>query len=442
MLNEGDIMIKSYIKGIIPAVIASIVFGTFSIVDGLFIGHKLGDVGLAAINYAYPITAFIQSIGFAIGMGGSIFISINIGCANKDEERKYLFLTYILFIIASALLMSIFMCTYKPLLHAFGAYGEAYDMACSYIFVILLGTFAQILGQGLLPILRNYNYNAYTMISMSAGFVLNIILDYTLIYKAGLELKGAAIGTFAAQVLTSLMLILVLCRKKYLPKICFSFKKIGRILLSGLSSFAIFFSPSFILIVMNKASGDYGGDKAVAAYTAASYITFIVVRLFQGVCDGSQPKLSLFYGSGDKKKMNSIFKYSVILILLSSCLITLFIIFSRVLLSGMFGLSSEAIEIFKRCLLILSIPFISLAIMKIIMCYFGAINKDIYALILSFAEPVFTLILIFIFPRFFSLDGVWYASMTAELASGVLAICIILIDYHHKQIKLDKHKIM
>lgn len=430
-------MIRDYIKGIIPAVIASIVFGTFSIVDGLFIGHKLGDVGLAAINYAYPITAFIQAVGFAIGMGGSIFISINIGRGNKEEEKKYLFNTYILFILFSALLMLIFMLFYKPILHAFGANGEAYNMAVEYIFVILLGTFAQILGQGLLPILRNYNYNAYTMVSMSAGFVLNIILDYTLIYKVELGLKGAAIGTFAAQVLTSLMLLGVLCKKKYHPIFNFNFKKIGCILLSGLSSFAIFFSPSFILIIMNKASGDYGGDKAVAAYTAASYITFIVVRLFQGVCDGTQPKLSLYYGSRDDKRMKTIFKYSIILILISSIIITLFIILTRVFLSSMFGLSSEAMEIFKKCLFILSIPFISLAIMKIIMCYFGAINKDVYALVLSFAEPVFSLILMFIFPRFFSLNGVWYASMVSELLVGVLSLVLILIDKKHKQIKLD-----
>lgn len=432
-------MLKEFIKGVIPSIIASVVLGTFSIVDGLFIGNKLGDTGLAAINYAYPITAFIQALGFGLGMGGAIYISINIGKGDKENEKKYLSNAYFLLLLFSLVVTVVFLLSYKPMLHLFGAYNEAYRMACDYIFIIILGSAFQIIGQALVPILRNYNYNAYTMLSMSLGFIANIILDYVLIYVVDIGLKGAAIGTLVAQVITAVMLIAVLFKKKYRPIFDISIKKIKDIMISGLSSFGIFFAPSFVLILINKAASIYGGDVAVAAYTAASYITFIVIRLLQGVCDGTQPKLSFYFGLGDDKKLKTIFKYGFILIMSISVIVTIFIITARSGLSLIFGLSTEGKDIFKTAILILSIPFIPLALMKIIMCYFGAVKKNIYALILSYAESVITLILVFLLPKALGIDGIWYTTLIAECASGLIAIILIIIDKLLKNKNNIKH---
>ena len=41
--------------------------GVYAIVDGFFVGNKIGDFGLAAINMASPLTALIQAIGSGIG---------------------------------------------------------------------------------------------------------------------------------------------------------------------------------------------------------------------------------------------------------------------------------------------------------------------------------------------------------------------------------------
>ena len=43
--------------------------GLYGIVDGFFLGNELGDQALAAINVAYPLTAFLQAVGTGVGMG-------------------------------------------------------------------------------------------------------------------------------------------------------------------------------------------------------------------------------------------------------------------------------------------------------------------------------------------------------------------------------------
>ncbi len=37
--------------------------GVYTIVDGFFIGNSIGDLGLSAVNIAYPIVAVIQALG-------------------------------------------------------------------------------------------------------------------------------------------------------------------------------------------------------------------------------------------------------------------------------------------------------------------------------------------------------------------------------------------
>ena len=70
---------------IIPSVISMVLVGTYTNIDGLFIGNVTGNPGLAAINFAWPIVAFITSLGTGIGIGGSVLL--NRARGEGEEER-------------------------------------------------------------------------------------------------------------------------------------------------------------------------------------------------------------------------------------------------------------------------------------------------------------------------------------------------------------------
>ena len=70
---------KKFFGAVVPSVLAFALSGVYAIVDGFFIGNCVGDNGLAAINLAYPVTAFLQALGTGIGMGGSVRFSIRPG---------------------------------------------------------------------------------------------------------------------------------------------------------------------------------------------------------------------------------------------------------------------------------------------------------------------------------------------------------------------------
>ncbi|MDE6845394.1 MAG: multidrug transporter MatE, partial [Lachnospiraceae bacterium] len=56
-----------FFQYVIPSVLSFALSGVYTIVDGFFIGNSIGDLGLSAVNIAYPIVAVIQALGTGIG---------------------------------------------------------------------------------------------------------------------------------------------------------------------------------------------------------------------------------------------------------------------------------------------------------------------------------------------------------------------------------------
>ena len=68
--------IRIFFQYVIPSVLSFALSGVYSIVDGFLIGNSIGDLGLSAINIAYPVVGVIQALGTGIGMGGAVYYSI------------------------------------------------------------------------------------------------------------------------------------------------------------------------------------------------------------------------------------------------------------------------------------------------------------------------------------------------------------------------------
>ena len=79
---------KNFFYYVIPAVLSFALSGVYSIVDGFFVGNAVGDIGLSAINVAVPIVMVMQCLGTGIGMGGSVWYSINNASQKADEAKK------------------------------------------------------------------------------------------------------------------------------------------------------------------------------------------------------------------------------------------------------------------------------------------------------------------------------------------------------------------
>ena len=246
-------------------------------------------------------------------------------------------------LLATIALLLILWPLHPHLLRLFGATGAVYDCGLDYIRMIILGTAFQVFSTGLAPVFRNLNRSMFAMFAMMAGFITNIILDAVLI-SGGMGMTGAGLATILGQAVTAILCLVMLViterdipRKLLIPQGW----AVSRILTTGISPFGLTMSPNLVIMLVNLGAVRYGGELAVAAYAVASYVAVVIQLILQGVGDGSQPTMSLYFGESRIKDLHFIRKLAYGIGLGLSIAFALLTVFGRALVPCYFRLFSR-----------------------------------------------------------------------------------------------------
>lgn len=104
---------RTFFKYVIPSIIAFALSGIYAIIDGFFVGNTIGDMGLSAINMAYPVVALIQAVGTGIGMGAAVYYAIHLANGDKETAENFAGMAWWLLILSSIILSFTFLrCLY------------------------------------------------------------------------------------------------------------------------------------------------------------------------------------------------------------------------------------------------------------------------------------------------------------------------------------------
>ena len=408
-------------KYIIPSVISMVLVGTYTNIDGFFIGSAAGDDGLAAINIVWPIVAFITALGTGIGVGGSVIMN-NLRGANCNKEAESVKKTLIAVLAAAGVVVSLlFTVVYKPILQLMGASGQVLEYSENYSLVICLGAIFQIMGAGLIVLLRNENKTYLSMLYTIIGLVVHIILDILLVNKY--KLYGVAFSTVIAQIAIMLPgLFSVKFEKgiRILKK--YSFDMLKR----ATAPFGVNFVSSVVLLFTNYFALKTGGTAAVSAYAVMSYAVYTFDYIFQGVCDGIQPIVSYCCGAKDKKGEKRTMKCAAVILVLFSLFCILLTPALIRIMPGLFSVSEEAEKMMTGGFVIYGFSYPFKAAVKYICSYYYATGRTSLSNFLTYLDPLFlTPLFLYVFSSIFGINGIWMAMTLAQivlLAVGMFTI--------------------
>ena len=418
---------REFFSYVLPSLAAFALSGVYAVVDGFFVGNSIGDTGLAAINFAFPVTALLQAAGTGIGMGGAIRFAICGAQGDAEGERHYFSSALLLLLLCGALLSLIFFVLAGPLLKALGAEGATLTLGMEYLIFIAAGALFQVFGTGLIPLIRNMGGSLCAMFAMSAGFIANIILDWLFIMVFGWGMAGAAAATVIGQAVTALGAVLYFAAKRSplsLPPARRILHLFSVILKISLAPFGITFSPMIGMILMNRFAVLYGGEGAVACYACVGYIVTIVYLLLQGIGDGCQPMISRYYGRGRRADMKRTCRLAYAtagaLSLLSVCLLFL----TRWRIGGLFGASPPVSLGVGETLPLFLAGVLFLAYTRITAAGFYATEESLLSYILVYAEPLLLLVFLLLLPAFLGLTGVWLAMPASQMTTALIAAAV------------------
>ena len=203
---------------------------------------------------------------------------------------------------------------------------------------------------GITPLIRNQGRTIQATLFMSSGLVTNIVLDYLLVYRLSMGLRGAAIATVIAQAVVALLTLFYLFANNRsvftLEGLRISGDSLKRIIRIAVSPFGQTLIPSVIIVLTNWQCIRYGGDDALAVFSLLSYVLASVQLLLQGVGDGIQPLLSFSYGAGQREEIRYLFRKGILSSILISTLTAIGVSILRAPIVGLFGLSGEVAQRF------------------------------------------------------------------------------------------------
>ena len=291
-----------------PTVAAMLITGIYVTIDGIFVGHVLGQDGMAGLMLAYPICAVLYAVGALIGMGASSLVSFYLGQGNPAKARHIVGNALVMVLLASALLSFIGIRYGEPMLAWMGAEGEIFTAGLSYLQAYAwLGVFA-VLSMAFSSLLRNDGRPGFVTLIMVVGGLLNVLLDYLLMVVFPFGLAGVATATMLSQAVTGLACLWHFFTPRSQLRISWDtlrpdLRLMGETVRLGVSSFLMYLYLSVVLALHNKALLAVGTSLHVAAYGVISYTEAFFYLVFEGIAMGIQPIASFNAGAGHWRRV-------------------------------------------------------------------------------------------------------------------------------------------
>lgn len=428
---EGKSITNSILKLAIPTMIGQLGTIIYNMADTYFIG-QINDVNqVAAISVTMPVFLILMSLGALFGIGGASYISRMLGTQNKKEMKKassYVF--YIICIIG--IFVTIFGLIFiNQILKLIGCDQDTLSYSRSYLFIIILGSIFIMISNGFAFILRSVGESKQAMYGLVLGTVLNIILDPIFILYFGMGVKGAAIATVIANILTTIMYIYSYHKNTYLSflfkDVSFEAKLQKEVISIGIPGSLITILLSISNIILNNYCVLYG-NAVVAAMGIVSKINLFPIQLTVGLGQGIQPLLGYYIGANKKNKLKETIRISNIISLGIGIFFVVLFYFSKSIFMKMFLDNLEVIKLGEQYLMIVSISTPILGGIFIFSTFFQSAGLVKPALFMSIArQGLFYIPIIIIGNRLLQSTGVVIAQPCSDI------LCFISSYYLYRR---------
>ena len=426
----------------IPAIIAMTASSIYNMVDSIFIGQGVGPLAISGLAITFPFMNLGAAFGAMVGVGASTLISVKLGQRDYDTAQTVLGNVITLNLIIGIAFSIITLMFLDPILYFFGASADTIGYARDYMLIILTGNVFSHMYFGLNAVLRASGHPQKAMYATINTVVINTLLDPLFIYVFDWGIRGAAIATIIAQVISLIWQFKILTDKNELLHLRrgiyhLQSKIVKNIIAIGLSPFCMNVASCFIVIFINKGLKEYDGDLAIGAYGIVNRLVFICVMIVMGITQGMQPIAGYNYGAQQFDRVTRVLKLSIYG---ATAMTTLTFLVGELLpdvavrlFTTDEGLISRAAEGFR--IVVLFFPIVGFQMVT--SNFFQSIGMANKAIFLSLTRQLlFLLPCLIILPTFMGAAGIWWSmpisDLTASLVAGVLLYKQFLNFKYHK----------
>lgn len=411
---------KAILKLSIPMVMGMMIQVLYNLVDTYFIGMLNDANQLAAANISLPVFMMLMAIAGIVGSGSSSYISRCLGNKDYEEANKTISIATGILIIMSIIVMIAGIFMSPNIAKGLGANDATFNYTYKYIFIMFIGAIPVMCSYALGQLLRSEGNIMQSVIGLTLGTVVNIVLDPVFIFGLKMEITGAAIATIIGQTSTLLYFMYAFLKGKTTLKINLKKFKYDKNIFKEIFTIGVPASLNQMLmgvatVIVNNIAVGYG-TLTVAGMGVAMKIMTIGTFVFMGFSAGCQPLVGYNYGCNNIPRVKEIIKKGIIITsIIGLSLALIFGVFANSLI-GLFTSEPEVINkgaIILRALII-SLPFVGGQMISTTSAQ--SMGKVVVAFILSISrQGLLYMPLLIILNKVFGFSGFIYAQPITDM---------------------------
>ena len=423
---------RKLLRFTLPSIVMMVFTSIYGVVDGLFVSNFVGKGPFTAVNLVMPVVMIFGGLGFMFGTGGSALVAKTLGQGRRDQANRYFTMIVIATVGTGIVISALGAAFMRPICHWLRADAEIIDDCVLYGRILMGFNTAYMLQNVFQSFLITAEKPKLGLAATIAAGVTNMALDALFIAGFGWGVAGAAVATGLSQCVGGLFPLLYFLRPNNsllrLRPAKLQLRPILKSCGNGASEVVSSVTSSIIGMVYNFQLLRFAGKDGVAAYGVLMYTEFIFVAVFIGYAIGSAPVIGYHYGAENTGELKSLLRKSVALNFGSGiAMLALAQALATTLAHLFVGYDPALFSMTVHGFRIFTVAFVLLGLNIFFSSFFTALNNGVVSAAISFLRTfVFKLSAVLVLPLLFKLDGIWWATVVAEvfafLISGVFLL--------------------
>ena len=211
LMTSGSIW-KTILLFSLPLIFGNLLQQTYNTIDSMIVGNYVGSNALAAVGSSTHLINLLISFSQGIAVGCGVLVSQSMGGSNQKNMRLAVH-TSLALAVAFGILISLMGYIFAPwLLEKMDTPAEVMGESIAYLRFFSFGLVFNIIYNMEAGILNAVGNSKRSLLYLGIASFTNVVLDFLLIKRFGMGVKGAAIATNISQALSALLALLFLIR--------------------------------------------------------------------------------------------------------------------------------------------------------------------------------------------------------------------------------------
>lgn len=379
MLRNDYLIKRKFNSYVVPGVLMIMASQLGNIVDSILVSSFIDIDGMTAISLSLPVLYFMQIIGFAIGVGCAVTISVMLG-KRQIKEASGVFSVCIVADIGLSLIFTVIApFAASPLAGMLAQTPRLEELLMPYIYVYML--LAPLINFCLLVsnVVTIDNCPKLGAACFIIANIVNLGLDYYFLKYTDLGMYGAALSTVLGYGVGNVVLIPYMLSKKRMlsVKLKEGLRQLGKIwsvIKAGASQMSYLLMLILQYFVLNTFIQSTLGADNTAIYSVCMNSVEIVRLCIEGVIGVIQTIAGVLYGEKDYFGIRRLVRRTVIIVGIVVIILTsFFIVFPNLILSLFSFNKPELFDNAILCVRLFSLSFAFFAANRIVQVYYQTI---------------------------------------------------------------------